>query len=65
MPVYVYTCDHCGHTFEAYQVYAADAWHSEKGFIGATRRAQAFVWNKERGLQAIINSAVQGEAAAA
>ena len=39
---------------------AADAWHSEKGFIGATRRAQAFVWDKERGLQAIINSNVRG-----
>lgn len=40
---------------------AADAWHSEKGFIGATRRAQAFVWDKERGLQAIINSNVRAE----
>lgn len=38
---------------------AADAWHSEKGFIGATRRAQAFIWDKEKGLQAIINSNVR------
>ena len=38
---------------------AADAWHSEKGFIGATRRAQAFIWHKERGLEAIINSNVR------
>lgn len=38
---------------------AADAWHSEKGFIRATRRAQAFVWDKEKGLQAIINSNVR------
>ncbi len=37
---------------------AADSWHSEKGFLGATRQAQAFVWDKEKGLQAIINSNV-------
>lgn len=40
---------------------AADAWHSEKGFIGATRRAQAFIWDKDRGLQAIINSNVRAQ----
>jgi hypothetical protein len=34
------------------------AWHSEKVFIGATRRVQAFVWDRERGLEAIINSNV-------
>lgn len=38
---------------------AADAWHSENGFVGTTRRAQAFVWDKERGLQAIVNSNVR------
>lgn len=38
---------------------AADAWHSEKGFIGSVRQAQAFVWDRERGLQAILNSNVR------
>ena len=35
---------------------ATDAWHAEKGFIGSVRQAQAFVWDRERGLQAILNS---------
>jgi len=35
---------------------SADAWHAEMGFLGATRQAQAFVWDRERGLQAILNS---------
>ena len=29
-----------------------------KGFKGAVRKAQAFVWDKERGLVTIINSSV-------
>jgi hypothetical protein len=37
---------------------APDAWHSENGFIGSTRRAQAFVWDKNKGLEAILNSNV-------
>ena len=37
---------------------SADAWHSEMGFLGATRQAQAFIWHKERGLLAILNSNV-------
>lgn len=40
-------------------VTAADSWHTEKGFIGATRQAQAFVWDRDRGLQAILNSNVR------
>lgn len=40
-------------------VTAADSWHTEKGFIGATRQAQAFVWDRDRGLQAIVNSNVR------
>ena len=39
-------------------VTAPDAWHSENGFIGSTRRAQAFVWDKNKGLEAILNSNV-------
>ncbi|MEL7626996.1 MAG: hypothetical protein AAGU15_09075 [Anaerolineaceae bacterium] len=42
-------------------VTAADSWHTEKGFIGATRQAQAFVWDRDRGLQAILNSNVRSE----
>ena len=38
---------------------APDAWHSENGFIGSVRRAQAFVWDKETGLQAVLNSNVR------
>jgi len=39
-------------------VTATDAWHAEKGYKGAVRKAQAFVWDKEQGLVAIINSTV-------
>jgi len=38
---------------------APDAWHSEKGFLGATRQATAFVWDREQGLQMIVNSNVR------
>ena len=44
---------------------ATDSWHSRLGFVGATRKAQAFVWDRDNGLEVVINSAVQGEAAAA
>ena len=37
---------------------ASDAWHGENGFLGSTRQAQAFIWDKEFGLQAILNSNV-------
>ena len=35
-----------------------DDWHTEQGYVGAVHKAQAFVWNKERGLIDIINSPV-------
>jgi hypothetical protein len=35
-----------------------DDWHTEQGYVGAIHKAQAFVWNKERGLLEIINSPV-------
>lgn len=38
---------------------APDAWHTENGFIGSVRQAQAFMWDKEHGLQAILNSNVR------
>ena len=37
---------------------ATDAWHAGKGYKGAVRKAQAFVWDKEHGLVTIINSSV-------
>lgn len=30
-------------------VTATDAWHKNMGFVGNVRKAQAFIWNKERG----------------
>ncbi len=36
---------------------ALDAWHSEKGYM-AQRMAQAFIWDKERGRQFVIDSNV-------
>jgi len=37
---------------------ASDAWHGENGFLGSTRQAQGFIWSKESGLEAILNSNV-------
>jgi len=37
---------------------APDAWHNDKGFIGATRKAQAYVWDKETGKRLTIDSNV-------
>ena len=37
---------------------ATDSWHVENGFIGSVRQAQAFIWDRELGLQAILNSNV-------
>lgn len=37
---------------------ATDAWHAEKGYKGAIRKAQAFVWSREDGLEAILNVGV-------
>ena len=36
----------------------SDAWHTESGFIGAVKKAQAFIWDKEYGLEAILNSII-------
>lgn len=41
---------------------ASDAWHGENGFLGSTRQAQAFIWDKNLGLQAILNSNVMEKA---
>ena len=33
-----------------------DAWHFSKGFIGATKAGEAFIWNDEAGLVAHLNA---------
>jgi len=38
---------------------ATDAWEQEMGFVGAIHKAQAFVWDKHKGLSLIINSVVK------
>lgn len=35
-----------------------DSWHHQKGFIGAQRKLQAFIWNKNKGLLEIWNSPI-------
>jgi len=35
-----------------------DAWHHESGYVGAIRKAQVFIWDKEYGLESIINSVI-------
>lgn len=37
---------------------AADTWHTSSGYIGAVRKAQSFLYDKERGLMQIINTPV-------
>lgn len=37
---------------------AADTWHTTSGFIGAVRKAQTFVYDRERGLMQVINTPV-------
>lgn len=37
---------------------AADTWHTESGYLGAVRKAQTFLYDKERGLMQIINTPV-------
>lgn len=38
---------------------AADAWHASKGYKGAVRKAQAFLWDVERGKVLTIDSVVE------
>ena len=37
---------------------AADTWHTESGYMGAVRKAQAFIYDRERGLMQVINAPV-------
>jgi len=38
---------------------ATDAWHAEKGFVGAIHKAQAFVWDRECGKLLTIDSVMK------
>jgi hypothetical protein len=42
-------------------VTSADSWHTDSGYIGTVMKAQAFIWDKETGLETIINSTVKGD----
>ena len=35
-----------------------DNWHYEKGFVGAVKKTQSFIWDKEMGLTDIIHTAI-------
>lgn len=37
---------------------ATDTWHYESGYVGAVRKAQTFIYDKERGLLQVINTPV-------
>ena len=39
-----------------------DSWHGKKGFIGAVRKAQAFIWDPTRGKILTIDSTVEDQA---
>ncbi len=39
-------------------VCGSDVWHHKKGFKGATKKAQAFLWDYENGLELTINSVI-------
>ena len=34
---------------------ATDYWHDSKGFIGNIKKAQAFIYSRQNGLQGILN----------
>ena len=37
----------------------SDGWHTDKAFIGAIQKAQAFEWDKQKGIESILNSVVK------
>lgn len=37
---------------------AYDTWHTVSGFVGAVRKAQTFIYDRERGLKQVINTPV-------
>lgn len=36
-----------------------DTWHYESGYVGAVKKAQSFLWDRENGLELIINTPVE------
>ncbi len=38
---------------------ASDTWHTESGYVGSIRKAQTFIYDKERGLMQVINTPVE------
>lgn len=38
-----------------------DNWHFESGYVGAIKKAQSFVWDRDKGLEMIINTPVTEE----
>jgi hypothetical protein len=36
-----------------------DAWHYNSGYVGAVKKAQSFLWDRENGLELIINTPVK------
>lgn len=39
-------------------VTGTDSWHSESGFVGAVKKAQNFIYDREKGLVEILNTVV-------
>jgi len=37
-----------------------DSWHCESGYVGAIAKSQSFVWDKEKGLQEILLTNIEG-----
>lgn len=38
---------------------STDAWHYESGFVGAVKKAQSFIWDREYGLTDILNTPIK------
>ena len=37
---------------------STDNWHYENGYVGAVKKAQSFIWDKEYGLTDILHSVI-------
>lgn len=37
---------------------ATDTWHNENGYVGAVRKAQTFIYDRDKGLRQVINTPV-------
>ena len=36
----------------------SDLWHNESGYVGAIKKCQSFLWDKNKGLKSIIVSTI-------